>query len=323
MNPLDKPYAQLALALLTVLVLPLFLKSGILATEILIFAMVVAACNLLLGYTGLLSFGQGIFFGIGTYVAGICLTRWSVPVPLVLAGAAVLGAATATLVGWLSIRRQGVYFVMLTLAFSQLFYFVAYTFSGVTGGDNGLLGVPRPLVGGTVLNAPWSYYTFVAICFVAVFAVLVMVTQSTFGRTLLAIRENEGRAAAIGFPTRLFKIEAFAISGAVTAFGGALHAMLIGVAPLSNIEYHTSELILIMTIIGGSSSLFGSVLGAGFYLLLADALSTVWPRWLLLLGLVLVTVALFLQRGLWGLVERGYDLVFRRERAPETPAEEH
>ncbi|MCJ1900318.1 branched-chain amino acid ABC transporter permease [Paracoccus versutus] len=323
MNPLDKPYAQLALALLTVLVLPLFLKSGILATEILIFAMVVAACNLLLGYTGLLSFGQGIFFGIGTYVAGICLTRWSVPVPLVLAGAAVLGAATATLVGWLSIRRQGVYFVMLTLAFSQLFYFVAYTFSGVTGGDNGLLGVPRPSVGGTALNSPWSYYTFVAVCFVAVFALLVMVTQSTFGRTLLAIRENEGRAAAIGFPTRLFKIEAFAISGAVTAFGGALHAMLIGVAPLSNIEYHTSELILIMTIIGGSSSLFGSVLGAGFYLLLADALSTVWPRWLLLLGLVLVTVALFLQRGLWGLVERGYDLLFRRERAPETPAEEH
>ncbi|WP_258551873.1 branched-chain amino acid ABC transporter permease [Paracoccus versutus] len=323
MNPLDKPYAQLALALLTVLVLPLFLKSGILATEILIFAMVVAACNLLLGYTGLLSFGQGIFFGIGNYVAGICLTRWSVPVPLVLAGAAVLGAATATLVGWLSIRRQGVYFVMLTLAFSQLFYFVAYTFSGVTGGDNGLLGVPRPSVGGTALNSPWSYYTFVAVCFVAVFAVLVMVTQSTFGRTLLAIRENEGRAAAIGFPTKLFKLEAFAISGAVTAFGGALHAMLIGVAPLSNIEYHTSELILIMTIIGGSSSLFGSVLGAGFYLLLADALSTVWPRWLLLLGLVLVTVALFLQRGLWGLVERGYDLVFRRERAPETPAEEH
>ncbi|WJS85964.1 branched-chain amino acid ABC transporter permease [Paracoccus sp. TOH] len=323
MNPLDKPWAQLTLALLAVLVLPLFLKSGILATEILIFAMVVAACNLLLGYTGLLSFGQGIFFGIGTYAAGICLTRWQIPVPLVLAGAAVLGAATATLVGWLSIRRQGVYFVMLTLAFSQLFYFVAYTFSGVTGGDNGLLGVPRPSIAGTALNAPWSYYTFVAVCFVAVFAILVVVTQSTFGRTLLAIRENEGRAAAIGFPTRLFKIEAFAISGAVTAFGGALHAMLIGVAPLSNIEYHTSELILIMTIIGGSSSLFGSVLGAGFYLLLADALSTVWPRWLLLLGLVLVAVALFLQRGLWGLVERGYDLVFRRQRAPETPAEEH
>ncbi len=322
MNPLDKPFAQLALVVLTVAVLPMFLTSGILATEILIFAMVVAACNLLLGYTGLLSFGQGIFFGIGTYAAGICLTRWSIPVPLVLAGAALLGAATATLVGWLSIRRQGVYFVMLTLAFSQLFYFMAYTFSGLTGGEFGLLGVPRPSIGGTVLNAPWSYYTYVAVCFVVIFAILVMVTQSTFGRTLLAIRENEGRAAAIGFPTKLFKIEAFAISGAVTAFGGALHAMLIGVAPLSNVEYHTSEMILIMTIIGGSSSLFGSVLGAGFYLLLADTLSTIWPRWLLLLGLVLVTVALFLQRGLWGLVERGYDLIFRRDRAPDTPVEE-
>lgn len=319
-NPLDKPLAQMLLAIATVLILPLFLKSGILATEILIFAMVVAACNLLLGYTGLLSFGQGIFFGIGTYVAGICLTRWQIPVPVVLAGAAILGAATATLVGWLSIRRQGVYFVMLTLAFSQLFYFIAYTFSGLTGGDNGILGVPRPSIGGAALNAPWSYYAYVAVCFLVIFAALIMVTQSTFGRTLLAIRENEGRAAAIGFPTRIFKIEAFAISGAVTALGGALHAMLIGVAPLSNIEYHTSELILIMTIIGGSSSLFGSVLGAAFYLLLADALSTVWPRWLLLLGLVLVAVALFLQRGLWGLVERGYALIARRDK---TPVKEH
>lgn len=322
MNPLDKPLVQMTLAIATVLILPLFLKSGILATEVLIFAMVVAACNLLLGYTGLLSFGQGIFFGIGTYVAGICLTRWQIPVALVLAGAAMLGALTAALVGWLSIRRQGVYFVMLTLAFSQLFYFIAYTFSDLTGGDNGLLGVPRPSIGGSVLDAPWSYYSYVAVCFVAIFALLIVVTQSTFGRTLLAIRENEGRAAAIGFPTRIFKIEAFAISGAVTAFGGALHAMLIGVAPLSNIEYHTSELILIMTIIGGTSSLFGSVLGAGFYLLLADLLSTIWPRWLLLLGLVLVAVALFLQRGLWGLIESGHDAIFRREQ-PAPPAKEH
>ena len=322
MGPLDKPIVQFGLVVLVILLLPLIMQSGILATEILIFAMVVAACNLLLGYTGLLSFGQGIFFGIGTYVAGICLTRWSVPVPLVLGGAALLGAVVASFVGWLSIRRQGVYFVMLTLAFSQLFYFLAYTFSGLTGGDNGLLGVPRPSLGGQELNAPWAYYTYVAICFLVIFALLIMVTQSTFGRTLIAIRENEGRAAAIGFPTKLFKIEAFAISGAVTAFGGALHAMLIGVAPLSNIEFHTSELIIIMTIIGGSSSLFGSVLGAGFYLILADTLSSIWPRWLLLLGLVLVATGLFLQRGLWGLVERLYDLATSRRRASSPPEKE-
>lgn len=314
MNVVDKPLVQFALAVLVALALPLFLKSGILASEILIFAIVVAACNLLLGYTGLLSFGQGIFFGLGTYAAGIGLTRFGLTTPVVLAGATVLGAVVAAGVGWLSIRRQGVYFVMLTLAFSQLFYFLAYTFSSVTGGDNGLLDVPRPTIG-VVLNSPWAYYAFVAVCFVVVFGLLIIVAQSTFGRTLLAIRENEARATAIGFPTKLFKTQAFAISGAVTAFGGALHAMLIGVAPLSNIEYHTSEQILIMTIIGGTSSLFGSVLGAGFFLLLADALSGIWPRWLLLLGLCLIVVALFMQRGLWGLVERASALLTGRARA--------
>lgn len=303
MNVVDRPWVQFGLAVAVALALPFCLSSGILASEVLIFAIVVAACNLLLGYTGLLSFGQGIFFGLGTYFAGVGLTRYGLAVPVVLVGATVLGAGVAAAVGWLSIRRQGVYFVMLTLAFSQLFYFLAYTFSDLTGGDNGILDVPRPNIGG-VLNTPWSYYAFVAVCFVVVFGVLLIVTQSTFGRTLVAIRENEARAAAIGFPTKVFKTQAFAISGAVTAFGGALHAMLIGVAPLSNIEYHTSEQILIMTIIGGTSSLFGSVLGAGFFLLMADALSAIWPRWLLLLGLALIVVALFMQRGLWGLVEK-------------------
>lgn len=318
MNVVDRPLVQFALALAVALALPLVLTSGILASEILIFAIVVAACNLLLGYTGLLSFGQGIFFGLGTYMAGIGLTRYGLSTPEVLVGALVLGAVSAAGVGWFSIRRQGVYFVMLTLAFSQLFYFLAYTFPDLTGGDNGLLDVPRPSLGG-VLNTPWSYYAFVAPCFLAAFGLLILVTHSTFGRTLLAIRENEARAAALGFPTKLFKIEAFAISGALTAFGGALHAMLIGVAPLSNIDYHTSEMILIMTIIGGTSSLFGSVLGAGFYLLLGDLLSSVWPRWLMLLGLVLISVALFMQRGLWGLVERAGVALSSRARADETP----
>ncbi|MAQ35927.1 MULTISPECIES: branched-chain amino acid ABC transporter permease [Thioclava] len=320
MHVLDTAKVQICLALATVLILPFVLSSGILATEILIYAMVVAACNLLLGYTGLLSFGQGIFFGLGTYVAGVLTTRWGVPIPLVLLGAVVLGGLVATVVGWFTIRRQGVYFVMLTLAFAQMFYFLAYTFSDITGGDNGLLGVPRPQIMGQVLDGPWAYYTFVAVFFLVIFWLLLMVTRSTFGRTLLAIRENEGRAAAIGFPVRLFKIEAFAISGAITALGGALHALLIGVAPLESINYHTSEMILVMTIIGGSTSLFGSVIGAGFYLLLADTLSVIWPRWLLLLGLVLVTVALFFQRGLWGLVERGWDALVERRKVTRKEA---
>lgn len=301
---INRPVVQFGLALVTVLALPMFVGSGILASEILIYALIAAACNLLLGYTGLLSFGQGIFFGLGSYVAGVFLTRYGVPVWLVLIMATLLGAAVATLVGWLSIRRQGVYFVMLTLAFSQLFYFLAYTFADITGGDNGLMDVPRPVVLGNRLNSAWSFYVFVAVSFLVLFALMLRATQSTFGRTLIAVRDNEERAAAIGFPVKAFKTAAFAISGAVTAYAGALKAMLIGVAPLANIEHHTSEMILIMTIIGGSSSLFASVLGASAYMLLADWLSQIWPRWLLLLGLALVVVALFLQKGLWGLVEK-------------------
>lgn len=303
MKTINNPIFHFFLAALTVVCLPLFLRSGVLASEILIFGLAVAACNLLLGFTGLLSFGQGIFFGVGSYVAGILLTRYQIPVPLMLLLSVVLGALIAVAVGWLSIRRQGVYFVMLTLAFSQFFFFLAYSFSGLTGGDNGILDVPRPVIAGFDFTNLWSYYWFVAVIFLAVFALMLRTTQSTFGRTLSAIRENEARASAVGFPVRAFKIAAFAISGAVTALAGALHAMLIGVAPLSSIEYHTSEIILIMTIIGGSGNLFASLLGAGTYMLLADVLSTIWPRWLLLLGVALIVVALFMQRGIWGLIE--------------------
>ncbi|MFK4824984.1 branched-chain amino acid ABC transporter permease [Paenochrobactrum sp. BZR 588] len=323
MKTLNNPYFQFLLAVAAVLIMPIFMKSGILATEILIFALAVTACNLLLGYTGLLSFGQGIFFGSGSYIAGILLTRTGLPVGVMLPIAIVSGAALATLVGWFAIRRQGVYFVMLTLAFSQLFFFLAYTFSDITGGDNGLLDVPRPSFGGTVLSSTWSYYTYVAIIFLVVFALLLRAIQSTFGRTLIAIRENEERAIAVGFPIKAFKVAAFAISGAVTALAGALHAMLIGVAPLTSIEHHTSEMILIMTIIGGSTSLIASVIGAASYLLLADWLSVIWPRWLLLLGLALIVVSLFAQKGLWGLLEKLVAaLTSKEESAKKTDAGE-
>jgi branched-chain amino acid transport system permease protein len=130
------------------------------------------------------------------------------------------------------------------------------------------------------------------------------VSHSVFGRTLLAIRDNEARAAAVGYDVKRFKLAAFVVSGAVTGLAGALHALMTGIAPLSNIDYHTSEMILVMTVIGGTGNLFASVLGAAFYVLFSDWLSTLWPRWLLLLGLVLIAVSLFMQRGLWGLGER-------------------
>jgi branched-chain amino acid transport system permease protein len=296
----------LLLALAVVLVLPLLVRSGSLASEVLIYGLAAMGCNLLLGYTGLLSFGQGIFFGLGSYTIGLLLTRWPLPMPLALLAAVTLGALAAAVVGWIAIRQRGTYFVMLTLACAQMFYFLAYTATGLTGGDNGLLDIPRPALsafGYTVLElkTPWQYYGFVAVVFLGALWLLLRVSDSIFGRTLLAIRDNEARAAAVGYKLKTFKLLVFMISGAVTGLAGGLHAMMTGIAPLSSVEYHTSEMILVMTVIGGSGSLFASVLGAAFYVLMADWLSTLWPRWLLLLGLLLIAVSLYMQRGLWGL----------------------
>jgi len=302
------------LALIVTLGLPLLLHSGSLASEVLIYALAAMGCNLLLGYTGLLSFGQGIFFGLGSYTIAILLTRLQCPMPLALLAAVTAGSLGAAMVGWVAIRQRGTYFVMLTLAFAQMFYFVAYTASGLTGGDNGLLDVPRP----ALLNTPWKYYAFVAAIFLVAFAVLQRVTESIFGRTLLAIRDNEDRAAAVGYSIKRFKLLAFVISGAVTGLAGGLHAMMTGIAPLSNAEYHTSEMILVITVIGGTGNLFASVLGSAFYVLLADWLSTLWPRWLLLLGLLLIGVSISMQRGLWGLAESAWHRVFRK--TPPAPA---
>ena len=300
------------LALAVALGLPRVLRSGSLASEVLIYALAALGCNLLLGYTGLLSFGQGIFFGLGSYTLALMLTRLQLPMPVALANRD-------------PADQRGTYFVMLTLAFAQMFYFLAYTATDLTGGDNGLLDVPRPplsLFGRTLwaMDTPWTYYAFVAVVFLIAFGLLLRVSDSIFGRTLLAIRDNEDRAAAVGYNLRRFKLLAFVISGAVTGLAGGLHAMMTGIAPLSNAEYHTSEMILVITVIGGTGNLFASVLGAAFYVLLADWLSTLWPRWLLLLGLLLIGVSIGMQRGLWGLGESAWRRVFRR--APQVPPPE-
>lgn len=156
------------LALIAVLGLPLVLSSGSLASEVLIYALAALGCNLLLGYTGLLSFGQGIFFGLGSYTIAILLTRLSLPMPLALLAAVAMGALGAAVVGWVAIRQRGTYFVMLTLAFAQMFYFIAYTATGLTGGDNGLLDVPRPASwtrpGSTTPSWPWCSWSPSACC---------------------------------------------------------------------------------------------------------------------------------------------------------------
>lgn len=317
-----RKHTHLLLAIAVVLVMPLTMQSGSLASEVLIFGLAAMGCNLLLGYTGLLSFGQGIFFGLGSYTIALTLTRWPLPMPLALAAAVAMGALGAAIVGWVAIRQRGTYFVMLTLAFAQMFYFLAYSFPALTGGDNGLLDIPRPSIavaGLTLwpLASPWQYYGFVAAVFLVAFWLLQKASASIFGRTLLAVRDNDERAGAIGYNLRLLKLQAFVISGAVTGLAGALHAMMTGIAPLANAEYHTSEMILVMAVIGGTANLLASLLGSAFYLLIGDWLSTLWPRWLLVLGVVLMVVSLGMQRGLWGLGETLWALVRRKNPAAD------
>ncbi|MDR1947562.1 MAG: branched-chain amino acid ABC transporter permease [Desulfovibrio sp.] len=302
------PGGSAAVVAVILVLMPLVLPSSTMATEILIFAMASLACNLLLGYGGLLSFGQGIFFGSGAYLSSLVMMHAGAGLISALLTAIASGAVLATLVGALAIRRTGIYFVMMTLAFNQTAYFIAYTLSDWTGGDNGLLDVPRPplaLFGATLadLSGATAYYVFVAVLFLLVFIATVTVISSPFGSTLIGVRENEARACAVGYDARNFKIVAFALSGAVTALAGALYAMLLNFAPLENIQLSMSENIVVMTVIGGTGSLLGSLLGAGSWVIISDILAEVWPRWLILMGGALILIVLFLRGGLWGGVE--------------------
>lgn len=290
------------------IILPLLLQSPILATEVLIFALAAIGCNLLLGYTGLLSFGQALFFGAGAYSSSLAVIHWQVGMLNALLLTVIVGAILAVVVGYLSIRRQGIYFVMLTLAFGQVGYFVVYLAEHITGGEDGLLDVPRAVLSVGPLGSfdfigNWAFYIWVAIVFVGCFVLLQRLVDSPLGSVLQAIKQNEKRAISIGYQVRFYKIAVFVFSGVVTAIAGAFYAMLLNFAPLSNIDIETSEVIIFMCVLGGLGSLYGSILGAGVYLIVSELLSGIWPRWMLLLGLLLIFVMLFARGGLWQGVE--------------------
>lgn len=286
-----------------------------LATTILIFAMAAMGCNLLLGYAGLMSFGQGIFFGVGAYAAGLTFVHWGVQSPAGVLLGMVAAAAAATIVGALCIMRRGVSFVMLTFAFASMFAAAVYVFKDLTGGENGLRGFPAMTLGAfgsswVTLDTSLELFWIASACFVVVYLALGRVVRSPFGAVLVAIRENEDRALAVGYDTRAFKLLAFALSGLVTGLAGGLYAVFLGSVPDSALQVETSTTILVMTILGGTGSLFGSFLGALTYLLLSDSLSDVWDRWQILLAVALLAIVLYLRGGIWG----GLQALARRRR---------
>jgi len=275
------------------------------ATEVVVFALACMALNVLVGYTGLTSFGHGAWFGLAAYAAGLSQRAWfagSFVWPLVFGGALV--AALAWAFGFLILRRRGVYFSLLTLALAAMLYSVAFRWTEVTGGENGLGGIVRPVLAGVSFDAAPAYYALVAtIAFAAVVA-LWRLHRSPLGSVLVAIRENEQRARFIGYPTNRVKLAAFVVSAMLTGLAGMLLAFNNRMTSAEPISVAFSGELLAMVIIGGMRSFLGPALGALFFVIFRDSLSRVTENWLLYFGLLFVAFIVFSPTGLVGLYER-------------------
>jgi branched-chain amino acid transport system permease protein len=317
---------ELAALLAAAVALPVLVRP-VVAAETWIFAIAAIGLNLIFGYTGMLSFGQATFFGLGAYTGGLMMIHWKAGLWVCLAAGALMGAAAAAAIGFLCIQRIGTYFIMLTFGFNQMFYFIAYKWTDLTGGDDGLPGISRPPV--TVgplavhLNTSLRYYVFVAAVFLAVFYAARRIVGSPLGLICMAIRENPARATAVGYPVKLYKWIAFTIAGALSGLAGVLYAMMFGIVPLEAISWIVSADIVLMVLIGGIGHLYGPMLGAASFKWLSEAVSVVWERWPMILGVALVLVVLFMRGGLVEGFARLRDLwLWRRRpgRAEEAPA---
>ncbi len=303
-----RPLALLAFALA---VLPFaMLAIGMtesLGTEIALFALVGLAFNLLLGYTGLLSFGHGLFFGFAAYATALSQIHWfsgSFVLPLLfgILSTALLGLA----VGFFALRRRGVYFSLLTLAFTALAFFIAFRWTNFTGGESGLRGIVRPLVAGVDLNDQRIFYALTAIAVFASAWVLLRVVRSPFGSVLLAIRENEQRTLFAGYPVRHYKLIAFVIAASATGLAGGLFAFLKFIVSADTVHVSFSGEIVAMTIIGGTRTFLGPALGALFFILFREILSSHTDAWLFWFGLLFMAFILYSPAGLAGLGARAF-----------------
>lgn len=292
------------LALVLALVALPFLTSYYLATDILIFSLLALGFNLLLGFAGILSFGQGAFFGIGAYAAGYVLLHSNMNIWIVLIIAMVLTGAAALIVAFLSARSKSLYFVLLTLAFNQVIYFVALTWRPVTGGANGLRGFRRPNLdfgfASISLNSQLSFYLFIIFVLIVCLYVYLRIINSPFGKILIALRNNEHRLSAIGYRPRVYKILIFVIAGILSGLAGALYAFHWQLVPVTSVHLNQSANIAFMTLLGGIGHPMGPLLGAAIFTWLSDAVSNIWARWPLLFGFVIILIVLYMPGGLAG-----------------------
>ncbi len=280
-----------------------------LGARVVVLALAAMSLNFLLGYTGVLSFGHAAYFGLGAYGAGMTL-RYLVPsTPLSIVIGTLVGTVAAAIIGPLIVRLRGVYFAMVTIAFGQVFYFIAFRWNNVTGGDDGLTGWARqPLDFGfasiDILHNATAFYYLVLFVFALAVGLMAWLLRSPFGRTLIAIRENERRARFLGIPVDRHIWISWVISCGLVSVAGALYALLNNFVDPRALYWTQSGDFVIMAVLGGMRSFWGPLIGAAIFVVLQDYLSSHTQNWMSFIGIFFVLVVLFFPRGVLGVIRR-------------------
>ena len=311
---------RLWLAIFTVggVALP-FLVYPVMGMKILVLALFALAYNLIFGYVGLLAFGHAAFYGASAYVTAHAAAAWGLPTELCILLGVMVATAIGALFGWLAIRRQGLYFAMITLALAQIIYFYAVQ-APWTHGEDGIQSVPRGMLFGVIdlSNTLNMYYVTLAV-FLAGFAFVYRIIHSPFGQTLKSIRENEPRAISLGYSTDRFKLIAFTLSAMLSGVAGGLKAIIFQLASLADVFFMTSADVLLMTLIGGVGTLLGPVVGAAVLVTLQRELATLGAWVVVVQGIIFVLCVLFLRKGIIGTLEEF--LANRAERKAQQTAD--
>ena len=303
------PVAVWAVLLTSPAWLPLLGGYTALAGRVVVLGLAAMSLNILLGFTGVMSFGHAAYFGLGAYGAGLTLKYLADSTSLALLLGTLLGGVAGALFGALIVRRRGVYFAMVTIAFGQICYYIAFRWNSLTGGDDGLRGFRRqPLHFGPltldVQNNAVVFYYFILAVFALATGLMALLLRSPFGRTLIAIRENERRARFLGIAVERHIWLSFSISCGFTAVAGALYALLNNFADPLALHYSLSGEIVIMAVMGGMRSFWGPLIGAAVFVVLQDYVSSITVNWMSFVGLLFVLVVLFFPRGLLGMLGR-------------------
>jgi branched-chain amino acid transport system permease protein len=312
LNDSARKWAGTALVWLVLLTMPYWLTwvGGYqeLGTRVLVMALAAMSLNFLLGFTGVLSFGHAAYFGLGAYGVGMVL-KFLVPSTLlgILVGV-IVGTVAAAIIGAMIVRLRGVYFAMVTIAFGQVFYFIAFRWNTVTGGDDGMTGWRRqPIDLGFAqidLADDHAFFYVVLAFFALATGIMALLLRSPFGRTLLAIRENERRARYLGIPVERHIWLSFVISCAFVSLAGTLYALLNNFTDPRALRWDLSGNFVIMAVLGGMRSFWGPLIGAAIFVALQDYVSSQTSNWMSIIGLFFVLVVLFFPRGVLGVIRR-------------------